>query len=514
MSLRRSQLLSAITILCSIDIAAAQVLPPVFSTYLGGSGADGVRDIAVDSAGNIYAAGGSPSTDFQTTPGVIQPQKNPLTPDTPGVTNSDAFVVKYSPTGQVLWSTFLGGPNHDRAYAIGVDSSGNVTIAGRAGRAFPTTAGSFQPAFAGGPADPAYGPQDGFVAKLSNDGRTLIYSSYFGAPDKSIVRDVAVNPAGEAYLASAFTPGFGSYSSSTQTRFLNSPLGTTDSVVAKISTDGSQVLWARYVGGSSLEFNESSIALDGAGNPYFLFTTESSNAATAGAADTSYAGSQDMVMAKFTPAGALSWATYFGGPGNESTETHELAVDSAGNSYIAGPTTLNSGITVTPGAYRSPNLGGGNDTFVVKISPNGSQFLKIALIGGSANDRAEGVAVDSQGRIVFTGTTQSADFPTTSNAFRRTMVGVTEAMVVRLSSDFTQLLYASYFGGSLIESGRAGAAGPNDELLIGGETSSLDLFTANAAQPSHGGGNSDAYISKFVFPASDTVAPGAPTNFH
>src|SRR4030095_6219416 len=115
-------------------------------------------------------------------------------------------VMKLRPNGQVIWAGLLGGPGHDRAYAVEVDAQGSIYIAGRAGTAFPVTAGAFQTTFMGG-STPLYGTQDGFVCKIAGDASRVIFCSYFGASDERIVRDIAVDQSGNMYLASGYTSG-------------------------------------------------------------------------------------------------------------------------------------------------------------------------------------------------------------------------------------------------------------------------------------------------------------------
>ena len=155
------------------------------------------------------------------------------------------------PDGNILWSTFLGGPNYDRAYAIEVDSSGHVYVAGRAGNGFPVTVGSFQTAFQGGQEAAFYGPQDGFIVKLNPEGSEIIWSSYFGTNDARIIRDIAVDSGGNIYLASGYSSG--NYLPAIQNAFINSPAGDHEVVLAKISPDGQSVIWAAYLGGSGWE---------------------------------------------------------------------------------------------------------------------------------------------------------------------------------------------------------------------------------------------------------------------
>ena len=110
------------------------------STYLGGGGPDTIRDVTTDILGNIYVTGGTGSSNFPVTPGCFDSSFN-------GV--HDVFVAKIAPSGALMWATFIGGINYDRAYAIEVDSLGFVYVVGRAGQVSPTTVGALQRTFAG-----------------------------------------------------------------------------------------------------------------------------------------------------------------------------------------------------------------------------------------------------------------------------------------------------------------------------------------------------------------------------
>ena len=466
-----------------------------FSTYLGGSQLDSIRDVTTDSHGNVYVTGGTVSPDFPVTPGAYQTKHNPGSPDSRGIDRFDVFVTKLDPSGKLVWSTFLGGPNYDRAYAIKVDAQGYVYVAGRAGRGFPVTAGSFQPTFMGGQEADFYGPQDGFIAKLAPDGSTLVWASYFGTSDPRIIRDLALDQTGNIYIASGRNAG--DYPQAVQSAFNNRPRGDQDAVFAKIKSDGTQVLWATYLGGSDWESNQNSIRLDAAGNPYVLFTTKSTDIATnANAYDRTYAGDEDLYVAKLTPdKGNFVWGTYLGGSKNESTETHEFAVDAAGNCYVAAPTT-SPDFPTTPGAFQR-RFGGGNDTFVAKISADGTRLVASTLVGGSGNDRPEGMAVDKDGNVCFTGTTTSADFPATTDATQTKLRGNRDAMVVKLAADFSQLLYASYLGGAGEEYGRGATLDAAGNFYFGGESDSSNWPVRNAAQASYGGAG-DAILTKFT----------------
>ena len=111
------------------------------------------------------------------------------------------YVAKLDPQGNLVWSTFIGGPNYDRAYAVEVDAQGFVYVAGRAGDQFPVTAGVFQPNFNGSPDILPYGPQDGFLCKLRPNGSAIIWCSYFGTDDNKMIRDIDLDAQGNIYLA-------------------------------------------------------------------------------------------------------------------------------------------------------------------------------------------------------------------------------------------------------------------------------------------------------------------------
>jgi hypothetical protein len=468
-----------------------------FSTYLGGSSGETLRDVTTDSQGNIYVTGGTSSADFPTTAGAYDRTHNG---------SADVFVTKLDPSGtQILWSTFVGGPNHDRAYGIEVDAQGYVYIAGRAGAGFPVTTGAFQTTFKGGDGG-IYGTQDGFVCKIAPTGASLVWCSYFGTEDAAIIRDLAVDASGDVYLAGGYFSG--SWVAGVQSAFVNTPRGGNDVVLAKVKGDGTRVLWAAYAGGSGNEDNTPSVRLDSAGSPYVLFTTESGGIATSGAADTTYGGNQDMFVAKYNAAnGARVWGTYIGGSDNESTETHEFAgIDAQGNVYVTGPT-LSADFPVTTGAFDTTFNGpsGGNDVFVVKIAPDGSRFLAATYLGGNGWDRSEGATVDAAGNVYFTGVTSSTNFPVTTDAVQQILRGGSDAIVVKLSPDLSTLLYGSYLGGTGDEGGRCAAVDGGGAILLGGDTNSADWPVVNAWQRTRNG-TGDGMIAKVV--STDTDGDG------
>jgi len=457
---------------------------------VGGSGEDEVRDVAIGAQGTLYITGVTRSPDFPVTPGTYQTAFNPG-PRTAGGTAADAFVLELSPTGELRWSTLVGGPHHDRAYGIEIDSQGFIYLGGRAGPGFPTTAGVLQPDFWGGVDEVPYGPQDGFVCKMAPDGKSMVFCTYFGGAGNRIVRDIAVAPDGAIYVASAREPGgLPASIAGALTNALRG--GDADALIAKISPDGTRVEWATHLGGSGHEGNTNSVRLDGAGNPYIIFGSQSCDIPEigAGAAQPTCGGGGDIVVTRLNPStGAVVWSTYLGGSDIDGLETHELAVTADGTVFVAAHT-YSHDFPIVGNAVQRTHGGGNIDLFVARISSDGSRLEASTLLGGSEDDDAQGVAVNSAGEVFLTGSTWSADFPVTSNALQPGYGGGRDAVVVKLSRDLDRLLYSSFLGGSAQERGRA-AAVLADRFLFGGPTESAN-FPSRGAAPSIIAGGRDA----------------------
>jgi uncharacterized protein (TIGR03437 family) len=281
--------------------------------------------------------------------------------------------------------------------------------------------------------------------------------------------------------------------------------------------------YATYLGGSGSD-GVTSVKVDSAGNLYVAGYTSSANLQATGSlqgykgfvASGQFLDTGDAFVAKYSIAGKLLYLTYLGGAKDDAAMA--LALDAAGNAYIAGDT-ASADFPVTAGAYQT-KFGGAvqdyfysrGDVFVVKLSPDGSKILYGTYIGGSMNDGAWGMAVDGSGNVTVVGDTISTDFPTTANAISRTYRGAAnqaidttgDGFLARLNATGSALLYSTYLGGRSNDHASAVALDAAGNAYVCGFTYSSDFpITTGAYQTKFkgvettgNGASNDAFVMK------------------
>jgi hypothetical protein len=380
----------------------------IYFSYLGGSSDDIPLAVAVDANGVAYMTGTTTSTDFPMAGNSLQT----LGPDV--VTEAFIAVIDPSQYGGVslIYSTFLGGQTGaNSGNAIGVDSSGNIYVAG-------TTASSDFPVTASGYAINLYGPSDAFLTEISeNDSTAPLYSSYLGGEFDDDGRAMVLLPNGQVYVGISTDgllfplAGF-SYNPSNS--------GGYDVAIALFDTTQTGVaslIYSTYIGGSANDMLRG-MTLDNAGNLVVTGYTLSPNfPVTADAEQPSYGGGGDAfltVVNAFTPTSFLNYSTFFGGSDGEVATA--VAVDSAGFIYLTGYT-LSPDFPITQNAPQ-PSWGQGIDIFVTKLQPHvaGPSALQYStFIGGATVNSGMAVAVDSNFTAYVAGWT-GGELPTASNA--------------------------------------------------------------------------------------------------
>jgi uncharacterized repeat protein (TIGR01451 family) len=258
-------------------------------------------------------------------------------------------------------------------------------------------------------------------------------------------------------------------------------------------------VYSTYLGGSSTDLGLG-IAVDRSGNAYVTGQTFSTNFPTVNALQPSFGGApSDAFAAKINASGsALVYSTYLGGGNFDSGQG--IAVDRSGNAYVTGYTTS----TNFPTAHAlQPSSGGGSDAFAAKINASGSALVYSTYLGGSSNDIADGIAVDSAGNAYVTGNTLSTNFPTV-NALQPSSGGGFDAFAAKINASGSALIYSTYLGGSSDDFGFGIAVDRSGNAYVTGRTGSTNFPTVNALQPSSGGGN-DAFAAKISVTGSALV---------
>jgi len=256
------------------------------------------------------------------------------------------------------------------------------------------------------------------------------------------------------------------------------------------------VSYATYLGGTA-EDDAYGIAIDGSGDAYVTGQTTSTNFPTVtGDYATTNRGVFDAFVTKVSADGSsLVYSTYVGGTGEDSGNA--IAVDGSGNAYVAGGT----GSSDFPhnGGYQT-TLKGGLDAFVFELNSSGSALTYSTYLGGTGNDYASGIAIDS-GNAYVVGTTSSSDFPT-HNPIQSALKGSSNGFVAELNSSGNALVYSTFLGGGTGDFAAAVAVDSSGNVYVtGGTLNSTFPTTTGAFQTACGtaincnGGLDDAFVT-------------------
>ncbi len=286
---------------CFGDVFVAKLSPSGrsldYSTYLSGLGTDIGTDVAIDSSGNAYVAGTTFAANFPVTAGALQTSFVNVVCDTYWYTAcSDAFVTKLNSSGSgLIYSTYLGGNSTDEAHGIQVYCTAFPrngcfahVVGWTASANFPT-ANAFQSTLAG---------SDAFVSKLSDDGSSLVYSTFLGGSgsEEGHGIDISSNSAFvTGYTTSADFPAFNT---------MQGFGGSSDVFLTKFSSSGGLV-FSTFFGGNRFD-SGNAIAVDATGNAHITGNTNSTNLPVLNAVQPTFgttgtSGMPDAFVAKISP---------------------------------------------------------------------------------------------------------------------------------------------------------------------------------------------------------------------
>lgn len=284
-----------------------------------------------------------------------------------------------------------------------------------------------------------------------------------------------------------------------------------DIIVVKLNDDGTQIIYATYVGGSN-DDSANDIHVDGSGNVYVAGLSESSNFPTTGGAyNTSPDGGwDDGVIFKLNSDGSsLNYSTYVVAP--YDNEIYAMHVDDEGYAYFAGYTS--GGLPVTSGAFDEVFGGISYDGCFGKLSTDGSSMEFLSYLGGSGNDTwVRDIKVDDSGNIFMIGQTRALDFPTTSGAYMENVPATAlsihkNVFVTKMNSSGNGLVYSTYVGGNSYDDGKVIDIDSGGNAYFGAETYSTNFPTTVGAYDRTGGSSSylDLIFAKLNSAGSNLV---------
>jgi uncharacterized protein (TIGR03437 family) len=453
-----------------------------FTTSLGDAYPYTVSAITADAAGNTYVVGSRAipgSSAFRIgTDGLVAPIG-------PG---SDVFVSKLDPNGRVLFTDHFGGKGSDVGIAIALDPSGNIYIAGA------TTSDDF-PLTKALQTQPNTSSGTGFIVKLTNDGGTILYSTFFGgALGATSISSLATDAKGNLYLTGTTTAAdfphtagmpFGGVQS-------GSSLAVSGAIVASISAAGDKVLYAGAFagmtglvacgagpsgddsGGSCLITTYgAAIAVDSAGNAYVAGNSDATDLpSTAGVLSPNGIGA---FIAKVNAGGtALGYLTYLGSGFMTARALTAIAVDSTGNAYLAGWTN-DPKFPTTPGSLQPVVAGPSDrtDAFFAKLKPDASAMVWATYLGGTGNDSAQSIAVDGSGNVWATGFTALSNFPNAQGW------STGDEFLVELDAAGSKLMYSALYPDGTVA--QALALDPSGLVHVAGANGFVSAIAPTAA---------------------------------
>ena len=397
---------------CLATTAAAQ-LPAIYPLEGGTPAA-----VTTDSQGNIYVVGQTTSASFPVTPNALQPTLG----------SGHAFISKFSPAGNLVWSTYFGGSGNDSAAGVAIDSAGNILVAGTTSSPNLPVLNAYQSTLGGG--------SDVFVLKLDPTGK-ILYCTYLGGSNGARATGLAVDSAGAAYITgsnqSANFPGQTSISFIFQ------------GFVVKLAANGSLVYSYEP---TNYQIGTSAIAVDSSGSAYITGEFEGGpNYAQAFVLKLSPDGSQPVYLSQFG--------------GSEGSHPSAIAIDSTGSAYLAGYTTSVDFPVLNP---VQPTLGARP---LWKSTDGGNTWTPADNLPFAVLQQL--VADPTAPRTLYVAASDTGVFKSTDGGNTWTAINHAAASAVALNPSNTAILFAG-FGTQLYRTTDGGADWSFADAFTGGVT--------------------------------------------
>ena len=500
--------------LAAVDASKTTVIDPVlvYSTYLGGSGDDTPMGISVDGNGSVYVAGYTDSSDFPLATLGSLPSGS-----------THVFVAKFDPTGSnLIYADYLGGSNQDYGYALTLDSANEVYVTGS------TMSSDFPVVNAYNATYP--GSFNAFLTRISADGSSLLYSTYFGGNGSDTPASIAIDSSSDALVAG----------NTSSTNFPVSPSAYQPSVspngggvwgnygfVTKFSPDGSQLIYSTYLGGSSnVAYNcggtpcwpsptsaITGLALDSSGNAYVAGNTNTYDFPTTSGAYITTDSTQNNgivgFVSKFNASGTPQYSTYFYESSGIYTTISAIAADSLGSAYITGLAFSDGTFPLTSTTICDPSVYAEacSYAFVTKFDSAGATLAYSTFLGPNNYASPTAIALDANNDAYILATSSSNTFGLVNGIEAYTSGN--DALIAEIDPAAASQLFATFLGGSSDENSSSMALDSSGNIYVTGNTDSTDYPVTQGAFQTILGGATDAFISK-IAPASAAAVSATP----
>jgi hypothetical protein len=466
------------------DATRTLVIDPIvsYSSYVGSSGYDTAASVVTDSARNLYVVGAAGRSDLPATS--YRPHASGIDGARP-----DVLVARFRPDGSIDWLTLLGGSDWDSASDIAIGATGDLFITGSTSSIdFPATRGSYDPVGHNGGSQGGE-PGDAFIVRLSPDGTTVRWATYFGGGQfwgGDSAAAIALDAQEKPHIVGATrTRDFPVTMASSRGKRLPDYYNS-EAFVARFSADGARLELSRLLAGFEYEA-AADVALDANGGIYVVGTTSSTDFPVKNAVQPTKFGpngvegedGRDGFLTHVWTSGSIVYSTYLGGPGEEDFYT--IARGKYSRIYIGGRTTSQ----VLAGANVSKPGGPWDaDGVIFQVVPNATSIVYTRYLGGPGEEAVTGLAVDPSLDLWVSGSTTSA-WRTTSTAFQTTAGGDGDIFLEHWSANLGTLAYATLLGGGNRDTATGVAVDTRGDVYVSGQTRSADYPAVNAIQTAY-----------------------------
>lgn len=383
----------------------------------------------------------------------------------------------------LVYASFIGGMVEDEINDVLIDTLGFAYFTGSTSSStYPTTQGVFDQMYNGG--------TDAFLTKINTSGSNLVYSTFFGGSGNDEAKAMAFDQTGNVVITGNTSSNNFPITSSTWDNTFDGFL--IDVFVLKISNNGSNLLWSTYLGGDGVD-EAQGIAID---SLQYIFVVGKTNSvdfpASAIMPGYTYNGAFDGFLAQLNPAGAqLSRFYYLGGVNDDSLKDVAVGLNTV---WVAG-NSASADFPISANAFND-TYSGANDLVVAAFTISSGAMRYSTYIGGLFNETMAAIAVDETGSLYFIANSDSLSFPVTPGSLDVGFNGKKDVVFGKLNFTGSQMLFASYLGGTGNDEAHALWLDANKFMHIVGSTTSPNFPMTAGAYSNVFSGQADAFIAK------------------